>query len=137
MTPNSSGFSITSFSSCGAAQPGALRAQLSAGSSSHCFKQHLLTPNSDLQLTRSSCSTGLYNCLTPTCFNERRICTQFNPLTVKVIPWYLRTDAPVIYTGAFFIWQLGWVGGQYVTFLWKSFMSKDLNIWMNELVRKQ
>ena len=26
---------------------------------------------------------------------ERRICTQFNPSTVKDIPWYLRPDAPV------------------------------------------
>ena len=26
----------------------------------------------------------------------RHICTQFNPSTVKVIPWYLRPDAPVI-----------------------------------------
>ena len=37
----------------------------------------------------------------------RHICTQFNPSTVKVIPWYLRLDAPVIYTGAFLISQLG------------------------------
>ena len=42
-------------------------------------------------------------------------CTQFNLSTVKVIPWYLRLDAPVIYTGAFLIWQLARVGGQYVT----------------------
>ena len=74
-----------------------------------------LTPNSDLQLTRTSCGTGLYNCLTPTCFSERCICTQFNSSTLKVIPWYLWPDAPVIYTGAFLIWQLGLVGGQYVT----------------------
>ena len=72
-----------------------------------------LTPNS--KLTRTSCGTGLYNCFTFACFSERHICTQFNPSTVKVIPWYLRPDAPVIYTGAFLIWQLGRVGGQYVT----------------------
>ena len=105
----------TYFPFCWAAQPGALRAQLSAGFGSHCFELQQLTPNSDLQLTRTSCSTGLYNCLTPICFSERRICTQFNPSTVKGIPWYLRPDAPVIYTGAFLIWQLGRVGGQYVT----------------------
>ena len=34
---------------------------------------------------------------------EHHICTQFNPSTVKVIPWYLQLDAPVIYTGAFLI----------------------------------
>ena len=84
--PGSSGYSSISFSACGAAQPGALRAQLSAGSGSHCFELQPLTPNSVLQLTRTSCSTGLYNCLIPTCFSERRICTQFNPSTVKVIP---------------------------------------------------
>ena len=53
--------------------------------------------------------------MTYTCFSERRICTQSNPSTVKGIPWYLRPDAPVIYTGAFLIWPLGRVGGQYVT----------------------
>ena len=65
LTPSSSGYSSTSFSSCGAAQPGALRAQFSAGSGSHSFELQQLTPNSDLQLTRTSCSTGLYNCFRP------------------------------------------------------------------------
>ena len=87
----------------------------SAGTWFSLLELQQLTPNPDLQLTRSSCSTGLYNCLTPTCFSKRRICTQFNPSTVNVIPWYLRPDAPVIYTGTFLIWQLGQVGGQYVT----------------------
>ena len=67
LVPSSSGYSSTSFSSCGAAQPGALRAHLSAGSGSHCFELQPLTPNSDLQLTRTSCRTGLYNCLTSNC----------------------------------------------------------------------
>ena len=115
--PSSSSYSSTSFSSCGAAQPGALRAQLSAGSGSHCFELQQLTLNSDLQQTRTSCSTGLYNCLTYTCFSERRIYTQFNPSSVKVIHWYIRPDAPVIYTGAFLICQLGRVGGQYITYI--------------------
>ena len=61
LTPSSSGYSSTSFSSCGAAQPGALRAQLFAGSGSHCFELQQLAPNSDLQLTRTSCCIGLYN----------------------------------------------------------------------------
>ena len=42
----------------------------------------------------------------PPAFCGRHICSQFNPSTVKVIPWYLRPDAPVIYTGASLIWQL-------------------------------
>ena len=40
---------------------------------------------------------------------ERHICTQFNPSTVKVIPWYLRPDAHVIYTGAF-LFLTAWPG---------------------------
>ena len=50
LTPRSSGYSSTSFSSCRAAQPGALRAQLSAGSSSYCFELQQLTPKSKLEL---------------------------------------------------------------------------------------
>ena len=110
LTPSSSVFSSTSFSFCWTAQQGALGAQLSTGSGSHCLDLQQLTPNS--KLTQTSCDTGLYNYLTSTCFREHRICTQFNPSTVKVIPWYLQ---PVIYTGAFLTWQLGRVGGQYVT----------------------
>ena len=69
------------------------------GAGSHCFE---LTPtNSTLRDTR------LYDCLTPTCFLWRRNCTEFNQSTVKVIPWYLRPVAPVIYKGASLIWQLG------------------------------
>ena len=63
----------------------------------------------------TSCRTGLYNCLTSTCFSERRTPTQLNPSTIKVIFGYLRQNSPIIYTGAFLIWQLGRVGGQYVT----------------------
>ena len=94
LTPSSSIFSITSFSFCWAAQPGTQRAQLSAGSCSHCLE--LQQTNSNSKLTRISCGTELYNCLTPTCFIERRICIQFSPSTVKVISWYLRPDAPVL-----------------------------------------
>ena len=137
LTPSSSGHSSASFSSCGAAQPGILRAQLSAGSGSHCFELQQLTPNSDLQLTRTSCGTGLYNCLLPTCFSERRICIQFNLSTVKVIPWYLRPDAPVIYTGAFLIWQRGRVGGQYVTILPRYFfIILNRQTWWESLLNK-
>ena len=119
LTPSSSGYSSASFSFCWAAQPGAWVAA-SAETRFLLLELQQLTPNSVSKLTRTSYGTGLYNCLTPTCFSERRICTQFNPSTVKVIPWYLRPDAPVIYTGAFLIWQLGRVGGQYVTW-WQFF----------------
>ena len=32
--------------------------------------------------------------------HERHICTEFNPPTVKTIPWYLRPDAPVPWSTA-------------------------------------
>ena len=48
LTSSSSDCSITSFPFCWAAQPGALRAQLSAGSGSHCLELHQPTPNSKL-----------------------------------------------------------------------------------------
>ena len=86
LTPSSSGYNSTSFSFSWGAQPGALRAQPQLGPGSHSFELQQLTPNSDFQLTQTSCSTGLYNCLPSTCFSERRICTQFNPYTVKVTP---------------------------------------------------
>ena len=59
-------FSSTSFSFCLAAQSGVLRAHsplLSAGS-----LYSILSPTNWLQLTEPACGTGLYNCLTPTCF---------------------------------------------------------------------
>ena len=93
LTPSSFIFCSTSFSFCWAAQLGILRAHsplLVAGSSTASY----------LQLSEPVCGTGLYNCLTSTC-------TKFNPSTVKVIPWYLRPDALVIYTGASLTWQLG------------------------------
>ena len=61
-----------------------------------------------LQLTELVYGIGLYNCFRPPASCGRHICTQFNPSTVKVIPWYLQPAAPDIYTGAFLIWQLGW-----------------------------
>ena len=64
LTPCSSVFSSTSFSFCWAAQLGALRAQPSAESGSHCNK---LTPTVS-KLTEPVCGPGLYNCLMPTCF---------------------------------------------------------------------
>ena len=73
---------------------------------------HSLEPQLKLQLQLTPThwtlrSTGLYNCLTSTCFLWGRNFTKPNPSTVKVIPWYLRPDAPVIYKGASLIWRLG------------------------------
>ena len=74
--------------------------------------QHLLSNWSELPA-----APGYIIIWCPPTSCERHICTQFNLSTVKVIPWYLRPDTPVIYTGAFLIWQPGRVGGQYVTVL--------------------
>ena len=66
LTPSSFVFSSTSFSFCWAAQSGVLRAHsplLGAGS-----LYSILNPTIWLQLTEPVCRTGLYNCLTSTCF---------------------------------------------------------------------
>ena len=66
LTPSSFVFSRTSFSFCWAAQSGVLRAHsllLGAGS-----LYSILSPNNWLQTNRTSCRTGLYHCMTTTCF---------------------------------------------------------------------
>ena len=66
LTHSSFVFSSTSFSFCWAVQSGILRAHsplLSAGS-----LYSILNPTNWLQLTRTVCRTGLYHCLTFTCF---------------------------------------------------------------------
>ena len=63
----------------------------------------VLSTASYLQLIWISCRRGYIIIWHPPTSCERHICTQFNPLTVKVIPWYLRPDAPLMYTGAFLI----------------------------------
>ena len=115
LTPSSPGNSSTSFSSSSAAQPRAMRAaspQSGAGSHAGIF-----SPKLWLQLTEFPVAPGYIIVWHPPASCGRHICTQLNPSTVKVIPWYLQPDSPVIYTGAFLIWQLGWVGGQYVSLL--------------------
>ena len=103
LTPSSSVFSSTSFSFCWAAQPGALWAQPSAES----WFSLPRTATTDSKLIGPVCGPGLYNCWHPPASCGRHICTQFNPSTVKVIPWYLRPDAPVSLID-------GLVRGQYV-----------------------
>ena len=93
--PSSSDYSSTSFSFCWAAQLGVLRFSLPR------------TATNWLQLTQLSVAPGYIIVWHPPASCERGICTEFNPSTVKVIPWYLRPDAPVIYTGASLNWQLG------------------------------
>ena len=104
LTLSSFVFSSISFSFCWAAQSGVLRAHcplLGAGS------LYSISQSNWLQLTEVPVAPGYIIVLRPPASCERCICTQFNPSTVKVIPWYLRPDGPGIYTGAFLIWQLG------------------------------
>ena len=100
---NTSGYSSISFPFSWAAQPRAWWLSF----------QHLLSNRSELPV-----APAYIIIWRPPTSCERHICTQFNPSTVKVIPWYLRPDAPVIYTCVFLLWQLRWVGGQYVTPIW-------------------
>ena len=51
------------------------------------------TPTNWLQLTQAVCGTWLYYWLTYTCFLWASQLHRIQP--VKVIPWYLRPDAPV------------------------------------------
>ena len=91
LTPCSSVFSSTSFSFSWAEQPGALRAQPSAES---WFSLPRIT-TTDSKLTELPVAPGYIIVWYPPASCERRICTQFNPSTVKVIPWYFQPDAPV------------------------------------------
>ena len=54
-----------------------------------------LSPTKWLQLTELPVAPGYIIVWRSPASCERRICTQFKPSTVKVIPWYLRPDAPV------------------------------------------
>ena len=66
LTPSSFVFSSTSFSFCWAAQLGVLRAPIRLlGVGSH---YSILYPTNWLQTNWTSCRTGLYHCLIPTCF---------------------------------------------------------------------
>ena len=110
--PNSSGYNSISFPFSWAAQPGTGGPSL--------FWDMVLIPASSLQLTDFLSHSGYIIIWHPPASCGVTIRTQFNPSTIKVIPRYLRPDAAVIYTGAFLIWQLGRVGGQYVTVVQNS-----------------
>ena len=93
--PHSSGHSSNSFSYSWAAQPGA-KLLLGHGSYSNIFSP------TDLNFL----SPGLYNNLTPTYFLRASHLYSIQPVDSQgypLISWYLRPDAPVIYTGAFLI----------------------------------
>ena len=67
---------------------------LSAGS--HCLELQ----QTDSKLTELPVAPGYIIVWRPPASCECHICTQFSPSTVKVIPWYLRPDAPVPWSTA-------------------------------------
>ena len=94
LTPSSSDYNNASFLFCWAAQPGVLRAQ------ALCWELVLTASNCNsnfncnwLQLNQLVCVTGLYNCLTSTCF--LRASHLHRILPVHMSRWYIRPDAPV------------------------------------------
>ena len=99
-----------------AAQPGALEPSL-------CWDM-VLIPSSSLQLIWTSCRRGYIIIWRPPTSCERHIFTQFNPSTVKVISWYLRPDAPVIYTGAFLL-LTAWPGSICYTSFFKVYFTHN------------
>ena len=58
------------------------------------------TATIDSKLTELPVAPGYIIVWHPPASCERHICTQFNPSTVKVIPWYFRPDAPVPWSTA-------------------------------------
>ena len=89
LTPSSSDYSSTSFLillGCSTGGPGGPSPLLGAGS--HCLELQL-----ELQLTDSNYGTGLYNCLTSTCFLWASHLHRIQP--VHMSRWYLGPDAPV------------------------------------------
>ena len=82
LTPSSSVLSSTSFSFCWAAQPGTLRAQPSAETGFSLPR----TATTDSKLTELPVAPGYIIIWHPPASCEHRICTLFNPSTVKVIP---------------------------------------------------
>ena len=106
--PSSSGYSSTSFSSCGAAQPGALRAQLSAGSGCHCFELQQLTSNQLNFLSHrviSLFAVHLLHVSVTFALNSTRprsscLCTLHLIQYGQGLPWYLRPNVPVLWLTA-------------------------------------
>ena len=107
LTPSSFVFCSTSFSFGWAAQSGVLRAHSPLLGADSLYS--ILSPTNWLQLNELPVPPGYIIVWRPLASCERRIYTQFNSSTVKVIPWYLRPDAPVP-------WLTALVEGQYVTY---------------------
>ena len=117
LTPSSSVFSSTSFSFCWAAQLGSWGPKPSAGS----WFSLPWTPTNWLQLTRTVCGTGLYNCLTPTCF-------LWASHLHRIQPVHGQGYILIFSTGCTCFSIDGWFEGQYVTRTWGTLKEKLLII---------
>ena len=101
LTPASSGYSSTSSSFCWATQSGSWGPKPSVWSWFSLRGQLRLELNSNSNFNYNwlslefSVAPGYIIVWRSPAYCERRICTEFNPFTVKVISWYLRPDAPV------------------------------------------
>ena len=106
LTSSSFVFSSISFSFCWAAQSRVLRAHSPLLGASSLYS--ILPPTNWLQLTEPVCRTGLYNCLTPTCFLWA---SHLHPIQ----PVYSQGYTLISSTGCTCSLIDGWVEGQYVT----------------------
>ena len=107
--PSSFFFSSTSFSFGWAAQSGVLRAHRPLLSTGSLYS--ILSPAYWLQLTEPVCGTGLYNSLTFTCFLWA---SHLHP----VQPVHSQGYTLISSTGCTCFLIDGWVGGQYVTYIY-------------------
>ena len=109
LTPSSFVFSSTSFSFCWAAQSVVLRAHrplLGAGSLNSILSPTWLTPTN-----WTSCRTGLYHCLTSTCFLWA---SHLPPIQLVHSQGYTLVSS----TGCTCSLIYGWVEGQYVIYIY-------------------
>ena len=97
------------FSFCWAAQPGVLRVQALCGELVLTASNYNSNFNCNwLQLTRTFCDTGLYNCLTPTCFLWASHLYRIQPVHGQGYILISSTRCTCFSID-------GWVEGQYVT----------------------
>ena len=92
---NSSGYHSLSFPFSWAAQPGSWGPSL--------YWDIVLIPVSSLRLIWTSCHRDYIIIWHPPTSCERQNSHSIQPLDSQGHPWYLRPDAPVIYTGAFLL----------------------------------
>ena len=122
LTPSSSVFSSTSFSFCWAAQtlPSA-GSWFSLPRAATRTSTATRTPTNWLQLTQTVCGTGLYNCLTSTCFLWASHLHRIQPVHGQ---GYILISS----TGCTCFLIDGWVEGQYVIWRINTLLYKNISL---------